>query len=157
MNKRFYIGLCLILSLVLCLSACGYDKAPVKSLGKYDSCQRYDDGGFQDISLYAIYKFSSAQLENNRYFIPVSSSSIVEIEEYLFQYERFLNLDFPQNKLEKKYKEFDHSIIDCEDYYYIYDKMGEPIGESFYDKFDNFDIYFFDYQTMTLYFFHSDV
>ena len=155
MNKRFYIGLCLILSLVLCLSACDYDKAPVKSLGKYDSCQRYDDGAFQDISLYAIYKFSSAQLENNRYFTPVSNSGIEELEEYLSWFERFINFDSPQNKLEKNYK-FDHNLIDCEDYYYIYDKMGEPIGESFYEQFDNFDIYFFDYQTMTLYFFHTE-
>ena len=52
-----------------------------------------------------------------------------------------------------KYYDFDRSLIDSEDCFCIKDKSTE---EELYQPFAYFDIYFFDTQSNTLYYFHYD-
>ena len=52
---------------------------------------------------------------------------------------------------------FSRADIDESDYLYIYDRNGEAIGEGVYSKYDSYNVYFFDSQTTTLYYFHNNI
>lgn len=43
------------------------------------------------------------------------------------------------------------------DYARIATKEGEKIGDSKYQKYDNYSIYFFDTETLTLYYIHNNI
>ena len=53
--------------------------------------------------------------------------------------------------------DLDRTIINEGDYFYIYDKMGEPIGESQYEQYECYDVYIFDTESCTLYYFHNNI
>jgi len=157
--KKF---LCLILSLsVICiLPACSVPEDEVLlSLGDCESKEFYSRGEFRDYTDYAKYAYSQPSLEDNAFFAPVSDSDISVMYEYIDNFEEWVSITAKQHssdELSANY-DFDRSIIDTQDYFYIYDRMGEPIGsESAYEKFDFYNVYFFDYQTSTLYFFHNN-
>ena len=57
---------------------------------------------------------------------------------------------------EKIYFIFDYEIIDENDYVRIKTSEGEPIGDREYGKYDNYDVYFFDVESLTLYYIHSN-
>ena len=52
---------------------------------------------------------------------------------------------------------FSRDDIDEGDYLYIYDREGKPIGDGAYSKYDYYNVYFFDSQTTTLYYFHNNI
>ena len=52
---------------------------------------------------------------------------------------------------------FSRADIDESDYLYIYDREGKPIGDGAYSKYDYYNVYFFDSQTTTLYYFHNNI
>ena len=52
---------------------------------------------------------------------------------------------------------FSRDDIDGSDYLYIYDREGKPIGDGAYSKYDYYNVYFFDSQTTTLYYFHNNI
>ena len=43
------------------------------------------------------------------------------------------------------------------DYVLIETKEGKPIGDSFYGKYDNYSVYFFDTDSCVLYYLHSNI
>ena len=54
--------------------------------------------------------------------------------------------------------DFDTSVINEGDYVKIVTKEGQPInGDSTYGKYDNYSIYFFDIETLTLYYIHNNI
>ena len=53
--------------------------------------------------------------------------------------------------------DFNESIINEGDYVKIKTKEGQPIGNSKYKKYDNYNVYFFDSETKTLYYIHSNI
>ena len=52
---------------------------------------------------------------------------------------------------------FSRDDIDESDYLYIYDREGKPIGDGAYSKYDYYNVYFFDSQKTTLYYFHNNI
>ena len=52
---------------------------------------------------------------------------------------------------------FSRDDIDESDYLYIYDREGKPMGDGTYSKYDYYNVYFFDSQTTTLYYFHNNI
>ena len=59
--------------------------------------------------------------------------------------------------LARKYS-FDRNVqINKGDYYYIYTLEGKPIGNSKYRKFDNYDVYYVDIETKTVYYIHANI
>ena len=47
--------------------------------------------------------------------------------------------------------------INSGDYFYIYTLEGKPIGQSIYGKYDNYDVYYVDIESCTVYFIHSNI
>lgn len=146
--------------LVLSLSACTFkSKDPViASLGKAMSVQRYSVSGFGDSTDYGIYTFPGAKLEDSEYFKPVTAESKNELLGYIDNFENWVNVtrEDDNNTLFENYH-FSRADIDESDYLYISDRDGEPIGDGVYSKYDSYNVYFFDSQTTTLYYFHNNI
>ena len=146
--------------LVLSLSACTFkSKDPViASLGRAMSVQRYSVSGFGDSTDYGIYTFPGAKLEDSEYFEPVTAESKNELLGYLDNFENWVNVtrEDDDNTLFENYH-FSRADIDESDYLYISDRDGEAIGDGVYSKYDSYNVYFFDSQTTTLYYFHNNI
>lgn len=146
--------------LVLSLSACTFkSKDPViASLGKAMSVQRYSVSGFGDSTDYGIYTFTGAKPEDSEYFKPVTVESKNELLGYIDNFENWVNVtrEDDDNTLFENYH-FSRADIDESDYLYIIDRDGEAIGDGVYSKYDSYNVYFFDSQTTTLYYFHNNI
>ena len=103
-------------------SDCGVFTDPViESLGEYDNYEYYSEDGI-DILSFGRYYFSSVNLNGNKYFSIVSEDDIETINAFIDNFESWIDTskeNSSRSKLEKNYS-FDRSMIDTEDYFYIY-------------------------------------
>ena len=134
-------------------------KTVIASLGRAMSVQRYSVSGFGDSTDYGIYTFPGAKPEDSEYFKPVTAESKTELLGYIDEFEQVI--DSLRNgdegaDLVNNYR-FSRDDIDESDYLYISDRDGEAIGDGVYSKYDSCNVYFFDSQTTTLYYFHNNI
>lgn len=154
--KRF---LCLPLLLFLC--GCTYSDPVIEALPPCEEKVIYTEGEFQDYTDFAIYTFSlptAAALERSELFAPVEGRT-EDILSYIENFEGWVE-EYKENDTESALAEnyaFDKAIIDEHDYFYVKTKEGEPFGSRVYGKFDNYSLCFFDVDTNTLYYFHSNM
>lgn len=148
---RRYVYLFLIL--IILLSACS---APVdevlESLGEYQSKEYFTSGGFQDYTDYAKYTYKEIDFSKNVYFNILSSDSMENLTDHIEDFERWIqtiNEFEPQNEVVLEY-DFHSSVISEGDYVYIYDDPDYP-------ELGCYDVYFFDMESMTLYYFHNNI
>ena len=123
----------------------------VESLPQYSAKEYYSSGGFQDTTDYAKYTYliSEEDLQNNEYLLPVESTDVPQIIAYVEDFEEWVSVshDFPSEAYD-----FDKAIVSTGDYFYVSNRYQEA------DKaFWNYDLYYFDLQTLTLYYFHSNI
>ena len=55
------------------------------------------------------------------------------------------------------FDDFDVNSITENDYVRIVTKEGTPIGDSIYGRFDNYSVFLFDSETLTLYYIHNNI
>lgn len=121
--------------------------------GYVEKEEYYDKDSFQDYTDYAKYKYLSENIIiNDDEYIKITEEDINNIKGY---FENFYNWMESHNRLNEY--DFDTKIINEGDYIKIKTKEGEVIGDSTYDKYDNYSIYFFDMDTLTLYYIHSNI
>ena len=148
--------LLLALSIMLSLAACiiqSRQDTVLDSIGKYEKKQFWTHGAFQDYTDFGIYTCQSTGIEKSSYFSKVSQEDIGVICEFIDNYEGWVEAvreNDPTDALVLNYR-FDRSILDIEDYFYIYE------GEEPYPKFGCYDIWIFDNQTNVLYYFHNNI
>ncbi len=123
-----------------------------ESLGEYTDNEIYMSDDWIDTNYYEKYYYSSSPMSDNDYFILLTSRYTGVFFEYIDEYEASINFDEPVNELDENYN-FDRSIVDSQDYFYIYDFS---MKDDFYSPFQNFFIYFFDTQTNVLYYFEAN-
>ena len=145
----------LVITLVFSATSCGIQTRQDKvlsSLGKYDSKQVWTHGEFQDYTDFGKYFYVSVSIDQNNYFQKVTSTDTETICSFIDDFEdwidTFRNND-PKDELVLNYS-FDRSIIDTEDFFYIYE------GEN-YPQFGCYDVWLFDSQTKILYYFHNNI
>lgn len=134
-------------------------KTVIISLGRAMSVQRYSVSGFGDSTDYGIYTFPGAKPEDSEYFKPVTAESKNELLGYIDEFEQVIDSlrDGDEGAdLVNNYR-FSRADIDESDYLYIYDREGKAIGDGVYSKYDSYNVYFFDSQTTTLYYFHNNI
>ncbi len=180
MKKYIYVIAALILFFCLSGWSCYHLTDPVlASLPKYESREFYTSGGFQDFTDYAKYTYESVtakRLSASRYFDEVTENDTKEILSYINNFEKFVHED----EGIKEYYDFDKSNVSVGDFFYLYTKDGEPFGNGIcdssdnyteytfdgefeisysgtYDKFDFYDLYYFDISEQILYYFHNDI
>lgn len=88
----------------------------------------------------------------------MTAESKNELLGYIDNFENWVNVtrEDDDNTLFENYH-FSRADIDGSDYLYISDRDGEAIGEGAYSKYDYYNVYFFDSQTTTLYYFHNNI
>lgn len=134
-------------------------KTVIASLGRAMSVQRYSCAGFGDSTDFGIYTFPGASPGESEYFKPVTAESETELLGYIDEFEQVIDSlrDGDEGAdLVNNYR-FSRDDIDESDYLYIYDREGKPIGDGAYSKYDYYNVYFFDSQTTTLYYFHNNI
>lgn len=134
-------------------------KTVIISLGRAMSVQRYSCAGFGDSTDYGIYTFPGAKPEDSEYFKPVTAENKTELLGYIDQFEQVIDAmrDGDEGADLVNNYHFSRADIDGSDYLYIYDREGKPIGDGAYSKYDYYNVYFFDSQTTTLYYFHNNI
>lgn len=134
-------------------------KTVIASLGRAMSVQRYSVSGFGDSTDFGIYTFPGASPGESEYFKPVTAENKTELLGYIDEFEQVIDSlrDGDEGAdLVNNYR-FSRADIDESDYLYISDRDGEAIGEGVYSKYDSYNVYFFDSQTTTLYYFHNNI
>ncbi|MBR7133608.1 MAG: hypothetical protein IKD04_08780 [Clostridia bacterium] len=161
LTKNAIVSLCIFV-IVISLSACTAPKRGVlKSLGKYKDSVFYTQGEFQDYTVYAKYHYDSVDFAENKYFTQISESDLNEINEHLDDFESWIETfqeDDASCEIVVNYY-FDRTVIDNEDYFYIESKKSTTTWDdgTKTSSLVYYDIYFFDTQTQTLYYFHNDI
>lgn len=153
MKRLFLLALSIIF--ILMTTACGIQSRQdevLYSLGRYESKQVWTHGEFQDYSDFGKYSYSSISIDQNPYFQIVLAADVDTIYTYIDNFEGWIDAyrnNDPNDELVINYS-FDRSIIDTEDYFYIYE------GEN-YPKYGCYDVWVFDVQTKVLYYFHNNI
>ncbi len=137
----------------LILSACSVPEDEVlNSLGEYESKVYFTSGGFQDYTDYAKYTFDDVDFSKNKYFTKISVGSKEELITHIENFEEWiesLKSSVPDNEVVTGY-DFEPSVISQADYLYIYDDPDYP-------ELGSYTVYFFDMESMTLYYFHNNI
>ncbi len=135
----------LSISLVFAFTACTTQNDKVlRSLGKYTKICFETHGGTQDYTDYAKYQFESPALEDNPYLKKIDDSSLASFKNHLDVYEPFI-----YNYCFDIHYDFVRGFISDTDYIYIYDDPSYP-------EYGNYSIWFYDFETNILYYFHSN-
>ena len=157
----FFVALFTVVLICSCFTP--RQKIVISTLGEYEKEEFYSSGGFQDYTDYGKYYFNEVpSIEDNEYFKFVAETDIVVLNGYIDNFDNWVNLisESPSNKEDRelvKNYDLDRTIINEGDFFYIYDKMGEPIGESQYEQYECYDVYIFDIESCTLYYFHNNI
>ena len=153
--KKIAIAICIAL---VCFSSSSIPEDPVKaSLGEYENHQYLRSGGFEEYTDYAKYYYTSADVSENPYLKRIDEQDLAVIDRHLDDFEMWIDTikeSEPSNEVVLNY-DFDRTMIDAEDYIYI--DSEERTWSDGYTTLVNYNIYFFDTQTQTLYFFHSNI
>ena len=148
----------LLIILISTLSSCTAPEDKVlNSLGEYKSKEFYTEGAFQDYTDYAKYYYDPVDFTNNEYFSIIELSDIDALNEHLDDYESCIEAhgyNDASSEIVVNY-DFDRSLIDSEDYLYI--DSEKHTWDDGYTSLVNYDVYFFDTQTNTLYYFHNNI
>ena len=136
-----------------------HEKVPL-SLGWYSSKEFYSNGSSQDFTDYAKYHYHRVRAERSKYFSPVTDDDIALIKKHLDSFEGWVNAAGADSDLMSHY-DFDRSVIDTEDYVFIDDEFYQytnVFGDTVVtDDWSRYDMYFLDWQTKTLYYFHNNI
>ena len=117
------------------------------SLSEYDDCEIYHSDGIQDNTDYAEYYYSYLFIEDiidNRFLRKVEQENVSEIRAYIDDFEQRIDND---SELQENYN-FDISEVEVGDYFYI---------EADDDFYGSYEVYYFDMETETLYYLHSEI
>ena len=151
----------IILSLIILISTLSSCTAPenkvLNSLGEYKSKEFYTEGAFQDFTDYAKYYYDHVNFADNEYFCKIGQVDIDVLNEHLDDFESWIKTyreGDASREIVVNY-DFDRSLIDCEDYLYI--DSEKHTWDDGYTSLVNYDVYFFDNQTNTLYYFHNNI
>lgn len=150
LKKKIILSLMLVFFTIGCVSQSDYAEIPK---GYTDNEEYYSKDGFQDHTDYAKYIYSSPEIitDNDKYE-EVKEEDITNIKGY---FEHFYSWMRECDRLDEY--DFDESVINVWDYIRIKTKEGEKIGDSKYEKYDNYSVYYFDIETLTLYYIHSNI
>lgn len=144
------ISLLIIIVMMIMTEGCSNSKLKDIPKGYIKSEEHFDKDGMQDYSDYAKYIYDNEEvITNNKEYKEITIDDIDNVVGYFDDFYGVI-------KLEGIY-DFDTSIITQGDYVRIKTKEGEKIGNSVYGKYDNYSVYFFDKESLTLYYIHNNI
>ena len=142
------IGL-LIVGIMIFITGCDKGRYVDIPKGYVKSEEYFDKEGIQDYSDYAKYIYDNEEvIVNDNKYKKIGVDDIENIVSYFDDFYGVVRFD--------EIYDFDTSIITEGDYVRIKTKEGEKMGDSTYGKYDNYSVYFFDKETLTLYYIHNN-
>ena len=152
-HRKAVISLLVFLVIGLLLFSCDWNMlGKAIPAGYIRKEEHFDPSGWQDFTDYCKYQYGSAlPFEGDARYHVVSDAELAEIIGY---YEDFSEWMRVSNRLDEF--DFDTACINAGDYCLIDDMEGRPIGENSYEKYENYNLYYFDRETLTLYYMHSN-
>ena len=134
-----------------------WDKYGVKTtLWGSDYKIEHTNSGFGDYDSYIEYHFNDKTIEkfkNNKWYEQVTDEDVENIKGYFERFERIKT----QGGYDDVYTFDKDSQINAGDYFRIYTLEGKPIGTRQYSKYENYDVYYVDLETKTVYFIHWNI
>ena len=114
----------------------------------------FDENGFQDYTDYCKYYYEESNnlFPKSDIYSEVKKEDIENIRSYFINFKSWMDSADRDDEYD-----FDDSCISEWDYFYIQTKEGNPIGDSTYEKFDNYSMYFYDTESATLFYIHSNI
>ena len=156
--RKYVAFLAVVLLIAFLFSSCTAPEDKVlHSLGEYKSYDFYTEGAFQDYTDYAKYYYDSVDFADNEYFSKIKYSDIDILNEHLDDFESWIETyreGDASREIVVNY-DFERSLIDFEDYLYI--DPEKHTWDNGYTSLVNYDVYFFDTQSNTLYYFHNNI
>ena len=138
-HRKAVISLLVFLVIGLLLFSCDWNMlGKAIPAGYIRKEEHIDPSGWQD--------------EGDARYHVVSDAELAEIIGY---YEDFSEWMRVSNRLDEF--DFDTACINAGDYCLIDDMEGRPIGENSYEKYENYNLYYFDRETLTLYYMRSNI
>lgn len=138
----------MFLVILILLMSCGCSNYRMNEIpeGYIDKDEHYQQKGFQDYTDYAKYVYSDDMvIKNNPDYKELTNEDIIKIQKYFDDTYTWLE---NQNRLNEF--DFDNNYINEGDYIRIVDKSEDDNNRI------NYSIYFFDVETLTLYYIHND-
>lgn len=136
----------MILAFSVAIAFAGCSQAMLNSVpfGYISAEEHMDQDGFQDYTDYCKYTYSSVDKfkENSKYQC-VTSDQISEIKGYFKNFKSWMAAGGRSREYD-----FDHNCINEGDYWRI-----ETKGE----KYDNYTLWYFDTESLTLYYIHTNI
>lgn len=139
------------ITLILLLTGCNGTMNVEIPKGYISKIEHYDTEGIQDHTDYAKYIYDKTIVENDNNYKLVQDD-INNIKSYFNDFKSVM-----ESKERLNEYDFDIDSITENDYVRIITKEGTPIGDSTYGKFDNYSIFLFDSETLTLYYIHNNI
>lgn len=120
----------------------------------------FDKDGFREYTDYAKYYFdyvTAEDLDENEYFKKVTEADVHNLNSYYYDFSGYWygGMELIYDDYKGKF-DFKAEQIEEGDYYYVDTIEGEPIGDTYYGKFDCYTVYYFDLENQTLYYFHNN-
>lgn len=157
--RKLGVILVIVLALIISLSSCIAPKDKIlNSLGEYKRHEFYTEGAFQDYTDYAKYYYDSVDFTDNEYFAKIQDSDMDNLNNHLDDFEAWIETyrkGDPSREIVVNY-DFDRSLIDNDDYLYVETEWFDSSDDG-NAVFASYDVYFFDVQTNTLYYFHNNI
>ena len=124
------------------------------SLPRYQSEKGYISDGFQDYTIYQEYHYTNSEkmkrsLEQSLLFEKVEEDDVEVIEGYLYDFKGWLSTTDFENECK-----FDSGCIDTSDYWYLINKRENDGDEH---RYYDYDLYYYDAGTMTMYMIHNNI
>lgn len=148
----------LLLGFLMAQLLCKVLRDPViADLSEYSGSDCYYGEGFQDYTDYCKYYFSEDSnvvetLKESNYFRPATARDVEEVKSYFNNFEGWVKYEEYKDKYD-----FEADCIDTSDYFYIENKDTCEKYADYPDKYAAYNVYFFDTQTKTLFFIHSNI
>lgn len=139
------------ITLILLLTGCNGTMNAEIPKGYISKIEHYDTEGIQDHTDYAKYVYDKIIVENDNNYKLVQDD-INNIKSYFNDFKSVM-----ESKERLNEYDFDIDSITENDYVRIITKEGTAIGDSTYGKFDNYSIFLFDGETLTLYYIHNNI
>ena len=143
-----------IILLCAILSGCGILGNSCIPKGYSSAEEHFDSNGFQDYTDYCkyIYPENSAERFAAKGYSEVNEADVENLAGYFENFSGWMEVENRSGEFD-----FDASCINEGDYFIIESKEGTPIGSSAYGKYDDYTVYFFDIETDTLYYIHTNI
>ena len=147
---------CLAITLIICvfvITGCLQSKTVGIPDGYIDKEGYYDRDGVQDYTDYAKYMYETQNIiTRNKDYKKIEQDDVQDVVGYFEDFSSWIETD-------DRLSEFDFDINDINegDYVKIKTKEGQKIANGKYEKYDNYSVYLFDIETLTLYYIHNNI